>query len=78
MARSCAPIRDEAVNDLTKIEDTVETFRGILETMNVMRLDMANCIISTLRSSVIANSVEYEKVKFKEFLELQQSKIFFN
>lgn len=31
MAKSCAPIRDQEIEDLSKLEDVVETFRGIME-----------------------------------------------
>ena len=72
MALSCAPVRDEQVQKLNDIEDTVEMFRGILETLSVMKLDMANCVLDAARNKVIANSVEYEKQKFKKFLDLYQ------
>lgn len=68
MARSCAPVRDEEVAKLSEIDDVVDTFRGILETMTLMKLDMANCLMEAARKDVIANSVEYEKQKFKEYM----------
>ncbi|XP_037920173.1 T-complex protein 11-like protein 1 isoform X2 [Hermetia illucens] len=69
MAKSCAPIRDEEIRKLQEIDDVVDTFRGILETMTVMKLDMANCLLEFARNDLVANSVEYEKEKFKEYLE---------
>lgn len=69
MSLACAPIRDEAVARLREIDDVVELFRGILETLSLMKLDMANCLLNAARSEVIANSVSYEKQKFKEYLE---------
>lgn len=69
MSLACAPIRDEAVAKLKEIDDIVELFRGILETLSLMKLDMANCLLNAARSEVIANSVSYEKQKFKEYLE---------
>lgn len=69
MSLACAPIRDEQVAKLKEIEDTVELFKGILETLELMKLDMANCILNAARSEVIANSVKYEQEKFKEYLE---------
>ena len=69
MSLSCAPIRDDAIAKLKETEDTVELFRGILELLSLMKLDMANCLLNVARSEVIANSVEYEKQKFKEYLE---------
>lgn len=70
MALSCAPVRDEQIAKLKEIEDVVDLFRGILEALSVMKLDMANCLLDAARNEVIANSVEYEKQKFKQFLEL--------
>jgi T-complex protein 11 len=69
MSVACAPIRDEDVAKLREIDDVVDLFRGILETLSLMKLDMANCLLNAARSEVIANSVSYEKQKFKEYLE---------
>ncbi|XP_011205138.2 T-complex protein 11-like protein 1 isoform X1 [Bactrocera dorsalis] len=69
MAKSCAPARDEMVRQLTEITDVVDTFKNILETMALMKLDMVNCLLDFARNDIMANSVEYEKKKFKEYLE---------
>lgn len=69
MSLACAPIRDDDVAKLKEIDDVVDLFRGILETLSLMKLDMANCLLNAARSEVIANSVSYEKQKFKEYLE---------
>lgn len=74
MAKSCAPVRDEEVNKLNEIDDVVSTFRGILEVMDLMKLDMANCLLDAARREVITHSVEYEKHKFNEYLKLYTSK----
>lgn len=73
MAKSCAPIRDEEVSKLNEIDDIVETFRRILEVMDLMKLDMANCLLDAARKEVITYSVEYEKHKFNEFLKAYPS-----
>lgn len=70
MAKSCAPIRDEAVQELSKIDDVVDTFRGILELMTLMKLDLANCLLNAARVDIMANSVEYEKKKFQEYIKI--------
>lgn len=75
MAKSCAPVRDQQVAQLREINDIVETFRGILETMSVMKLDMANCLLDSIRKDVIAHSVTYEREKFQEFLKLYTCKL---
>uniref|UniRef100_A0A1B0BLH9 T-complex protein 11-like protein 1 n=1 Tax=Glossina palpalis gambiensis TaxID=67801 RepID=A0A1B0BLH9_9MUSC len=69
MAKSCAPARDEIIQNLTKIKNVVDTFKGILETMTLMKLDMANFLLDFSRNDIMANSVEYEKQKFNEYLE---------
>lgn len=69
MSLACAPIRDDDIAKLKEIDDVVDLFRGILETLSLMKLDMANCLLNAARNEVIANSVSYEKQKFKEYLE---------
>ncbi|XP_023168935.2 T-complex protein 11-like protein 1 [Drosophila hydei] len=68
LASMCAPARDETVAKLREIDDVIDTFRGILETMALMKLDMANFMVSAARNNIAANSVEYEKQKFSTFL----------
>lgn len=73
MACACAPVRDEQVGKLKEIEDVVDTFKAIFETLTLMKLDMANCMLDAARNDVIANTVEYEKKKFKEYLDLVEN-----
>lgn len=75
MARSCAPVRDEEVAKLSEIDDVVDTFRAILETLALMKVDMANCMLDSARKVIIGNSVEYEKQKLKEYMNLYTRKI---
>ena len=49
-------------------------FRGIMELLELMKLDMTNFTIEQLRPHLQQQSVEYERTKFKEFLETQSSK----
>ncbi|KAL1459020.1 hypothetical protein WDU94_011037 [Cyamophila willieti] len=72
MAKMCAPVRDEKIAELTRCEDVVTTFRGIFETLDLMKLDMANFTITVIRPEIIAHSAEYEREKFKEYLKLNQ------
>ncbi|XP_069682529.1 T-complex protein 11-like protein 1 isoform X2 [Periplaneta americana] len=71
MGKLCAPVRDEKIKELTEIQGVVPMFRGILETLDLMKLDMANFTIDYFRPNIIAKSVEYEKQKFAEFLKIQ-------
>lgn len=70
MARLCAPVRDDSVARLLTIPDTLDMFRGILEVMELMKLDMANCLIDSARKVVMTHSIEYEKECFREYLDV--------
>ncbi|XP_040575030.1 T-complex protein 11-like protein 1 [Lepeophtheirus salmonis] len=71
MAKLCAPIRDEQIAELNKRTDIVHLLKGIMETLDMMNLDMANFTLHRAKPIIIARSVEYEKEKFKEFLSKQ-------
>lgn len=71
MAKLCAPVRDEKIKNLTETTDVVETFKGILETLDLMALDMANFTIEMVRPDIIAHSVELERKKFADYLAVQ-------
>ncbi|KAG0719969.1 T-complex protein 11-like protein 1 [Chionoecetes opilio] len=71
MARLCAPVRDETIRNLMKESDLLSVFRGVMETIDLMRLDMANFTIQQIRPHIVAQSVTYEKNKFAEFLKTQ-------
>lgn len=71
MARLCAPVRDETVRNLMRESDVISVFRGVMETLDLMRLDMANFTIQQIRPHIVAQSVTYEKKKFAEFLKTQ-------
>merc|ERR1712012_1223933 len=69
MSMLCAPVRDEAIAALKLETDVVKLFRGIMDTIEMMKLDMANFTIQTIRPTIEKESKEYERIKFKEFLE---------
>merc|ERR1712012_604679 len=71
MGKLCAPVRDDDVAALKEIKDVVPLFQGILKTLDKMRLDMANFVIQQARPMIMSQSVNYEKIKFKEFLATQ-------
>lgn len=70
MARLCAPGRDDKIRELTGLKDVVELYKGIFETLELMRLDMANFTIRQIRPQIAANAVEYERTKFEEYLKI--------
>ncbi|XP_028050230.1 T-complex protein 11-like protein 1 isoform X1 [Monomorium pharaonis] len=70
MSKICAPVRDDKIKELSKQVDVIETFKGVMELLQLMRLDLANFTITMSRPSIVAASVEYEKKKFAEFLKV--------
>merc|ERR1711963_260917 len=72
MGMLCAPVRDEQIALLKQETDVVKVFRGIMETLEIMKLDMANFTIQTIRPTIEKESKEYEKKKFQEFLDTQE------
>ncbi|CAH0560659.1 unnamed protein product [Brassicogethes aeneus] len=71
MSKLCAPVRDDKIKELTEMTDVVDTFRGILETLDLMILDMANFTIQVAKPDIIACSVDWERKKFADFLAIQ-------
>nr|CAG4634748.1 EOG090X04Z9 [Alona affinis] len=70
MGRLCSPARDEKIRELTALRDPVLLYKGIFETLELMRIDMANFTIRMSRPHIAAHSVEYERVKFEEYLKI--------
>lgn len=73
MSKICAPVRDEKIRELSQQTDIVETFKGVMELLQLMRLDLANFTITMMRPNIIASSIEYEKAKFAEFLKVNSN-----
>merc|ERR1711963_1140934 len=72
MGMLCAPVRDDNIAALKQETDVVKVFSGIMETLEIMKLDMANFTIQTIRPTIEKESKAYEKKKFQEFLESQE------
>ncbi|XP_060532259.1 T-complex protein 11-like protein 1 isoform X2 [Cylas formicarius] len=71
MAKMCAQVRDDKIRKLTETTDVVDTFKGILEMLELMQLDMANFTLQMIRPDIINHSVELEREKFANFLKVQ-------
>ena len=54
------------------LEGVTPLFKGILETLDTMKMDTANFHLQQARPLIVSQSVEYEKTKFKEFLKTQE------
>jgi len=70
MARLCSPGRDEKIRELTTLRDVIPLYKGIFQTLELMRLDMANFTIRQIRPQIAACSVEYERQKFEDYLKI--------
>lgn len=67
----CAPVRDDQIAALKQMTEIVPLFKGIMETLEMMKLDMANFTIQTVRGTIEKESKDYERKKFQEFLDTQ-------
>ncbi|XP_066585713.1 T-complex protein 11-like protein 1 isoform X2 [Prorops nasuta] len=73
MSKVCAPVRDEKMKELMQKTDVIEIFKGIMDILQLMKLDLANFTITMMRPNIIASSIEYEKAKFAEFINVNQN-----
>ncbi|KFW94338.1 T-complex protein 11-like 1, partial [Phalacrocorax carbo] len=71
MGTLCAPARDEEIKKLKDINEIVPLFRAIFSVLDLMKMDMANFAVSSIRPKLMQQSAEYERKKFQEFLEKQ-------
>lgn len=46
--------------------------------LDLMKVDMANFAVSSIRPHLVQQSVEYERSKFQEFVEKQPSNLCFD
>ncbi|XP_055925348.1 T-complex protein 11-like protein 1 isoform X1 [Argiope bruennichi] len=69
MARICAPARDAKIKELRQLTEVVPLYKGILGTLDLMKMDMVNFTISRMRPHIQQHSIEYEQGKFKEILQ---------
>ncbi|KAK7891981.1 hypothetical protein WMY93_023944 [Mugilogobius chulae] len=74
MGALCAPCRDDDINKLKEITDIVALLKSIFTVLDLMKVDMANFALSSIRPHLMQQSVEYERTKFQEFLEKQPSR----
>ncbi|XP_013772949.1 T-complex protein 11-like protein 1 [Limulus polyphemus] len=72
MARLCAPIRDQRIQEIMTMTEVSSLFKAILETIDLMKLDMANFTIKQFRPHIQQCSIDYERKKFQEFMEKQK------
>lgn len=71
MGSLCAPCRDKDIQKLKEITDIVPLLKAMFSVLDLMKLDMANFALSSIRPHLLQQSAEYERNKFQEFLEKQ-------
>ncbi|KAH0506249.1 T-complex protein 11-like protein 2 [Microtus ochrogaster] len=69
MGKMCAPVRDDDIRELKATTNIVEMLRQIFRVLDLMRMDMTNFVIRTVRPHIQNHLVEYERNKFQEILE---------
>ncbi|XP_070618461.1 T-complex protein 11-like protein 1 isoform X2 [Erythrolamprus reginae] len=75
MGTLCAPARDEEIQKLKDIREIVPLFRAIFSVLDLMKMDMANFAVSSIRPHLMQQSVEYERKKFQELYEKQPNSL---
>lgn len=73
LSKLCAPVRDERLKELNEMTDIVQLYRGIMELLELMRLDFANFTINQFKPHIKAHSADYERDKFNEILKQQKT-----
>jgi hypothetical protein len=73
LSKLCAPVRDEKLKSLSETNDVVQLYKGIMELLELMRLDFANFTLNQYKPHIKAHSQDYEREKFNEILKQQKS-----
>lgn len=69
MGKLCAPVRDDDIRELKATGNIVEVLRQIFHVLDLMKMDMVNFTIKSLRPHLQRQLVDYERTKFQEILE---------
>lgn len=77
MGSLCAPSRDEDIQKLKQTTEVLPLLKAIFSVLDLMKVDMANFALSSIRPHLMQQSVEYERNKFQEFLEKQPNALDF-
>ncbi|KAJ8360401.1 hypothetical protein SKAU_G00169260 [Synaphobranchus kaupii] len=72
MASLCAPVRDPEIRKLRNLSDPVDLLREIMRVLGLMKVDMVNFTVQSLRPHLLQQAVQYERAKFQELLDQKQ------
>ncbi|KAM3878549.1 T-complex protein 11-like protein 1 [Diretmus argenteus] len=71
MGSLCAPVRDPEIRALRALTEPVELLREIFQVLGLMKTDMVNFTIQSLRPHLLQQAVQYERAKFQQILDKQ-------
>lgn len=71
MASLCAPVRDPEVRALQDLREPVELLREIFRVLGLMKTDMVNFTVQSLRPHLLQQAIQYERAKFQQILDKQ-------
>ncbi|XP_016079196.1 PREDICTED: T-complex protein 11 homolog [Miniopterus natalensis] len=71
MTLLCAPVRDEAVQNLDGITDSTRLLRGIFQVLGLMKMDMMNYTLQSLQPHLRKHSIQHERARFQARLSKQ-------
>lgn len=69
MGSLCAPVRDPEVRALRQLQEPAELFRGIFRVLGLMKIDMVNFTVQSLRPHLMQQAMQYERAKFQQLLD---------
>ncbi|XP_037535248.1 T-complex protein 11-like protein 2 [Nematolebias whitei] len=69
MTSLCAPVRDPEIRAVRDLKDPVELLREIFRVLGLMKTDMVNFTIQSLRPHLLQQAVQYERLKFQQILD---------
>uniref|UniRef100_A0A2I4BB84 T-complex protein 11-like protein 1 n=1 Tax=Austrofundulus limnaeus TaxID=52670 RepID=A0A2I4BB84_AUSLI len=75
MASLCAPVRDPEIRGLRDLKEPVELLREIFRVLGLMKSDMVNFTIQSLRPHLLQQAVQYERLKFQQILDKQPASL---
>ncbi|KAM6980870.1 T-complex protein 11-like protein 2 [Aplochiton taeniatus] len=69
MASLCAPVRDSEIRALRELVQPVDLLREIFRVCGLMKTDMVNFTVNSLRPQLLQQAVQYERAKFQQILD---------
>ncbi|XP_071760005.1 T-complex protein 11-like protein 2 isoform X1 [Centroberyx gerrardi] len=75
MGSLCAPVRDPEIRALRDLADPVELLREIFRVLGLMKTDMVNFTVQSLRPHLLQQAVQYERAKFQQLLDKEPASL---